>query len=107
MKKLISIALMSFLSSGVFAAGASTGTVGFLLVNVSNTLMFSAGAPTGAPGCSAYGQWAISLDTAKGKSTYALLLAAAAQGSSVTVNGTGACTDASDRESVLYLYMYP
>ncbi len=107
MKNLLRFFLMTFLAAPAFAAGTSTGTVGFLLVNLNNTLIFSAGTPTGQPGCSIGGQWAVDLNVAKGKSIYALLLAAAAQGSSVTVNGSGACSDIGDRESVLYLFAYP
>lgn len=107
MKKILLAALISAAHLPAFAAGASTGTVSYLFVHQPNILMFAAGTPTGAPGCSNLGQWAIEIDSSFGKSVYALLLSAQSQGQTVTVSGTGVCSAWSDRESPRYVYVTP
>ncbi len=105
MKKAILGFSLAMISCSSFAVGVANGQVDLLLINSSNYLMFSAGAKTGAPGCnSVANQWAVSLDTAKGKSMYALLLQAQSQGKSVYVEGSGACTDWPDREFPVYMF---
>lgn len=88
-----------------FAAGTSTGTVSKLFVHQPNILMFKAGTPTGAPACSNLGEWAIEIDTAFGKSLYAMLLSAQSQGQTVIVEGTNVCSAWGDRESPRYIYI--
>lgn len=87
------------------SAGSSGGLVGVMIVNSSNFLFFTAGTKAGSPACgSGNGQWALNLSTAVGKSTYAMLLTAQAQGKIVYVYGNGTCNGWGDREDVLYVY---
>lgn len=103
MKKVI-LGLVLFCSAFGSMAGTSTGKVTSVIVNASNFLFFTAGTKTGSPSCGQNDQWAISLDTAKGKSVYVLILAARASDTAVTVVGTAACAGWGDREDVLYIY---
>ena len=104
MKKLIITLIFALLATSAFATGVSSGKVSQIIVNAANFLFFTAGAKSGSPSCGNNDQWAISLDTAKGKSVYAMVLAARAADASVNVVGTGACASWGDREDVLFMY---
>lgn len=103
-KKAILGAVLCCAAFGSMAAGVSTGKVTTVIVNASNFLFFTAGSKSGSPACGLNDQWAISLDTPKGKSVYALLLSAKASDTAVTVVGTASCAGWGDREDVLYIY---
>jgi hypothetical protein len=64
----------------------------------------AAAAPTGSPSCvnGSGGSWhfTLSLDTAYGKSLYAMLLAAEVAGKLVLLTGTGLCSQVSSVESL-------
>lgn len=100
--KYLLIAIASTMIIGHAHAGTSTGKVTTMIVNASNFLFFTAGTKTGSPGCGNNNQWAINLGTAKGKSIYAMLLAAQMQDKSVTIYGNNTCNEWGDREDVLY-----
>lgn len=88
------------------SAGSSTGTVAQILVVTGDVVTFSAGSHQGKSACSTTADdWAFSLTTASGKAMYALLLSAQAQGKSIGVVGTQACTAWPDRETPQYIYL--
>lgn len=105
---LIGIASATPIILGAFPAiaGSSNGAVSRLLVNSSNTVMFTAGSVANKPACSTVpNSWAFSLTTPSGKAMYALLLTAYAQGKQVVVEGTGTCSAWGDSETPLYIYI--
>ena len=109
MSMLKNISLVLFLLFG-FANSAGAGTSGGLVVkiyvHVQDIVIFQAGVHEGKPSCSRIGdEWAFSLTTPTGKAMYALLLMANAQGKTISVQGTGACTAWADRETPLYIVL--
>lgn len=102
-KYFIGIILSVFCISGM-AAGTSSGKVSMLIINSSNYLFFEVGTKSGSPSCGNNNQWAVNLNTAIGKSFYAMLLTAQALNKTVYVFGTGTCTNWGDREDALYMY---
>lgn len=86
-------------------SGSSGGKVNNVIVNAYNYLFFSAGTQSGSPACSQGNQWAVDITQAKGKSIYALLLAAQAQDKLIYVIGNDTCDAWGDRETVLYVTM--
>lgn len=104
-KALIPLLLASSAFSAV--AGTSSGKVTTMIINSSNYLFFTAGTKSGTPNCgtSNANQWALNLNTAQGKSIYALLLSAQAQEKVVTIIGGSTCNNWGDREDVAYGYI--
>lgn len=87
-------------------AGSSSGQIGRIYANEGDTIMFSAGPHQDKPACSTVGdEWALSLSTDTGKSMYALLLMAKAQGKAVSVQGHGVCSAWGDRETPFVIWM--
>lgn len=107
MKQVISLFLVSLCLSSVLYAGESHGgKVVSLMVHQGDVVIFDVGQHSNRPDCSVIGnQWALSLQTDTGKSMYALLLSAAAQGQVVYVKGTGTCNAWGDRESPSYMWV--
>lgn len=101
MKKILIATFFCFQALGAMA-GTSSGKVTTLIVNASNYLFFNAGVKQQSPVCGNNDQWAINLSTPKGKSIYAMLLAAKAQDRNVWVYGNNTCDEWGDREDVLY-----
>lgn len=87
-------------------AGASTGKVTFMIINSTNYLFVTAGTKTGSPSCGNNNEWTVNLNTAQGKSLYAMLLAAQAQDKTVSIVGNNTCSQWADREDVLYAASY-
>lgn len=106
-KKLLCVCAAMLVSS-VGHAGSASGAVTQTLLGTAGILIFKVGTgATGQPSCSTGGEWALLLDTAAGKGTYALLLTAVAQGLTVNVVGNGTCSVWGDRETVSYIYLNP
>ena len=99
------IVLVIFITPLSALAGQSSGLVSEIIVNGFNYLFFSAGTKSGSPACGNNNSWALNLSTAKGRSIYALVLTAQAQGKSLVVVGNNTCNEWGDREDVLYAYM--
>jgi hypothetical protein len=112
-----SFAMMSLAGAMLAASSASAGSAG--LGSVSYILPLSSGAgssqlmffnisslPSGHPACATNtGRWVINVSTPAGQAMASLILTAYSLGKQITVQGTGACTDWPDTESVNYLVM--
>jgi hypothetical protein len=85
-------------------AGSSSGAVTMMIVNSSNFLFFTAGTKSNSPSCGNNNQWALNLSTPTGRSIYALILSAQAQGKVLYIVGNGTCNGWGDREDVLFAY---
>jgi hypothetical protein len=104
-KKVVKILLCLLCISSAYA-GDSKGKVAHLMVHRGDVVMFSAGQHSNKPSCSKVGEhWALSLKTEDGKSMYALLLSAAAQGNVVGVLGDNTCNAWGDREQPLHMWV--
>lgn len=80
-----------------------------LASNLGNYVFIRAGSsPITRAGCSSHATWhfVLALDTAWGKSTYALLLAAQASGKDVWLSGAETCPTGWDVESLRSLTVY-
>lgn len=94
--------------SATAIAGSAKGNVRRVMVHAPGVVMFDVGNHYSKPACSQIGtEWAFSLNTANGRSMYALLLSAANLDIPVGVQGTGKCSAWGDREDVRFLYMDP
>lgn len=110
MKKLFLGALASLLIASPASAGqAQAGKIFSLFSTEFGVVMFhSNGARSSIPSCVGAGmesRFAIDVKNDAGKSMYALLLTAVAQGKQVWINGTGNCSIWGDTESVNYVYV--
>ncbi|MFT4929090.1 MAG: hypothetical protein ACI8WB_005220 [Phenylobacterium sp.] len=108
MKKLIVLTGL-LLWGNLSHAGSGVGKVKHLMVHEGDVVMFSTGPRTEMAECSTVGDdWMLSIATEKGKAMYAMLLASAAQGLTVSVQGHGACNVWPGRESVKFMsVVYP
>ena len=105
MLRVLPLVVLSCCASSAMA-GSSVGTVTKIWAHERDVVMFAAGLHSGEPSCRTKSdEWSVSLATASGKAMYALLLTAQAQGGSITVEGTQACTAWSDRETVRYIHL--
>jgi hypothetical protein len=104
-RKLLTLVVLLLLSSQTFA-GTSRGPITWYLIeNGGGRFLFSAGEQNSKAACS-NGQWAISLNgpnPSAAKAIMAAVLLAAAQGTRLTVTGTGACDVFGDRETVAFV----
>lgn len=106
MKKLLSILFVWVAMANAAFAGVSSGQVTQVMAHVGDIIIFEAGSHTGKPACSTSGDgWALSLSTNTGRSMYALILMARAQGKTITVVGEnpGVCSAWGDREAPRYI----
>jgi hypothetical protein len=91
------------LSASVANAGTITGTVQSLLARASDglTYVFINGVATGQPACATNAYFMIMNETSDvGHKQYAMLLAAQAAGSRITIFGAGTCTRWPDGEDI-------
>jgi hypothetical protein len=109
MKLLKALMLALTLSqTSAWAAGSSVGPITVLFVHHGDLLVFAAGANSGKPACSVIGdEWSVNVSTPTGKAMLAVLLSAQAQGKSVAVGGSGACTAWLDRETPVWIRLLP
>jgi hypothetical protein len=102
MKELkFSIAALATTISVSALAGTGTGKVTGIIVGP--TLIFSVENSHNRPTCAVSGEFTIDGSTPEGKNTLALILSAASQGKSITIVGSGKCTETGIRESVSYV----
>ncbi len=110
--------MLKILISGVFTmfcftahAGSSSGQITQVVVTgVGDAVIFTAGPHVNKPACSTVGDdWSISLTTPGGRAMYALVLSAQAQRLPVIVTGNtpNNCSAWGDRETPIYIQMYP
>lgn len=116
MKKMNKLKVLTTLLLAALAlpalAGTGSGSIIRIYIHSPNgsyssstegVVMFSMSQHLNPPSCSS-SEWAFSLDTARGRMMYALLLSAKAQKKSVIIQGDGTCSDWSDREKPYYIY---
>jgi len=99
------IAAIGLAVSSVCVAGSQGGMVGAIFVRASDGLIYfdvvNGDAKTGSPSCATFSYWIIKDENSNaGKQQYAMLLAAQAQGKTITVIGLNSCTRWSDGEDV-------
>lgn len=90
------------------AAGIQTGTVGDVIIRQSDGLVYFylSGTATGKPACATGSYWIIKDENSNaGKQIIAALLAANAQGTTVTVEGFNTCTRWPNGEDVLRIIL--
>jgi hypothetical protein len=111
-KRTAALLAASILSQHAFAAGES-GYVHIVSTasasNLGNHVYIkTSSTPTTRPSCSNQNAWhfALSLDTAWGRTVYAMLLAAKAAGTTVWISGTGACSTDTSVEDLRALTTY-
>jgi len=96
-------AAFSLFAANAAVAGNGSGKVVSLLGNSSQLFGLTVGTINGRPACAQSNEFAIDNRTPGGKAMIAIVLAAQAQGLTVSVVGTGTCDVWGDRESVSYL----
>ena len=101
----LAMACLTSLTTNAAMAGTATGTInpGWNIYGDGNMFFFLSG-PNVDPVCSIANRWAFDTTTPVGRSMYAALLAAYAQGKSVTVNGSATCIH-SNTEAVSNIYI--
>lgn len=103
----ISIALGSVLacSSPACAGSSQVGQITSLGVEQGRVFFFTNGSRGGMPSCASAGaRWVFNGATAEGQAMMSVLLTYYASGKLVVVQGTGACADWGDTESVEYIW---
>ena len=109
MTRLFRVLLMSLgalLVPASTSAGTRSGTIVYELVHGLNVFMFQTANYTNVPSCSTAQAFAISLNSEAGRLMAAQIISAHAQGKSVTVIGSGVCSDWPDRERPSYVVIY-
>jgi hypothetical protein len=103
------VAITLLFSNAALAIGTYTGTVSkVVILSANGALVFVevSGTKTGSPSCSTNATFGfvMSLSGSPHGEMYLMLLAARAAGTSVTLQGTGACADYSTVESLATIY---
>lgn len=95
------VALLLTVAAEMAFAGVGSGRVAHISPLPGDVVIFATQIHSNKPACSTAGNdWAIKLDTAAGRATYALLLSAASSNRPITVYGTNDCRYWGDREAV-------
>ncbi|WP_325892212.1 hypothetical protein [Grimontia sp. NTOU-MAR1] len=104
-KSLIFITILSLPLSAT--AGEGSGKITRIYAHEKNggagVIMFNVETHTNPPASCPGHEWAFDANNDQGKAMYALLLAAASQGKSVTVKGSGDCAAWADRERPFWI----
>jgi hypothetical protein len=108
-KKILTTIALSISASVAVAGGTITGTVQLLIARASDGLTYVVinGTASGHPACATNSYWIIMNETSDaGHKQYAMLLAAQASGSQVSIVGAGTCTRWGDGEDIDYIEIY-
>jgi hypothetical protein len=113
MKRVLFISLVTFFSIALVPSptdAGSTPTVNIIAVDVRNTGIFlvDVSQPTaGAPVCaSVTNRLSADTNTAGGKALLQLAISAYLSGKPVSIDGTGACSEYSNIESIARIYVH-
>jgi len=100
MNQIFKLCMAALLVINSSFAGTSNGVVTRISNIDSGIFVFEAGTMNSRIGCSVVGnEWAIDVNTAAGRAMQATVMLAYSMGKTIYVQGKGACTAWSDRES--------
>jgi hypothetical protein len=95
-------------NTGAQASSSGSGYVTTIIYSGSGfAFVYQNGSRTARPACSVNDRWVIPITTAAGQSMLAGMMTAYATGKVITVNGTGACSEYADTESISYFSSTP
>lgn len=104
-----SIAVLLTAAAPAAASNAGPGVASHVIAMNGNGKVFfnHSGARTAPPSCSIVARWVFDASTPAGQALLSTLLTFEARGAQFTINGSGACPDWGDTETVSYIEEVP